>query len=123
MTAAGVLLLLPALGFAPGLFFLYYFYKKDRIEPEPLFMIRNCFVMGMIAVIPAMILEWPFTGMGVFLVCIVGPVVEEVVKFTTVRLTVYKHAEFDEPLDGVVYSASTALGFASLENLFYLVSA
>lgn len=40
-----------------------------------------------------------------------------------VRTKLYKDVEFDEPMDGIVYAVSAALGFASIENGFYLITA
>ncbi len=37
------------------------------------------------------------------------------------RLFVYRHREFDEPLDGIIYAAAAALGFASFENVLYVI--
>jgi hypothetical protein len=34
---------------------------------------------------------------------------------------VYRHGEFDEPMDGIVYAAAAGLGFATLENIFYVL--
>ena len=42
-------------------------------------------------------------------------------KFIAVRLAVYDHVEFDEIVDGIIYSVTSGLGFAALENLFYSV--
>src|SRR5581483_1590949 len=55
--------------------------------------------------------------LGFFLV--VGPV-EEGCKFLAVYAFAYHRPEFDEPVDGVVYSATSALGFAAAENVLYL---
>ena len=55
---------------------------------------------------------------GCFLV--IGPC-EEIAKFLAVRLFVYRNHEFDEPLDGIIYAAAAALGFASLENVLYVI--
>ena len=52
---------------------------------------------------------------------VVGPA-EEVSKFLAVRLGPYRSLYFDEPRDGLVYAAAASLGFASLENLFYILS-
>ncbi|MGH9800771.1 MAG: PrsW family glutamic-type intramembrane protease, partial [Blastocatellia bacterium] len=52
-------------------------------------------------------------------VLIVGPV-EEGLKLIAVYFYAYRRPEFDESLDGVVYGASAALGFAAIENVFYL---
>jgi RsiW-degrading membrane proteinase PrsW (M82 family) len=51
---------------------------------------------------------------------IVG-VVEELGKFLAVYLYVYRKSEFNEVMDGIIYSAAASLGFASLENLFYIL--
>ena len=130
---SGAIVLAAGLGIAPALFWLWYFYRKDKLEPEPKNLIIRAFLLGMLAVIPAAALELainaflPFLdttdifplAIGMFLV--VGPV-EEIAKFLTVRTTIYRHPEFDEVMDGVVYAASTALGFAALENVVYIVT-
>ena len=51
---------------------------------------------------------------------VVGPV-EELCKFAAVRLGPYRSLYFDEPVDGLVYASAASLGFASLENLFYVL--
>ena len=60
---------------------------------------------------------WPM-AIGCFLV--IGPC-EELAKFLAVRLFVYRNKEFNEPLDGIIYAAAAALGFASLENVLYVI--
>ncbi len=114
-----------ALAFAPGLFWLWFFYKRDKIEPEPKHLIVKTFFWGMAAVLPAIFLETPFRGMagGLALTVVAAPVIEEYLKYFAVRRTIYAHDEFDEPMDGIVYAAAAALGFASLENVFFLFSA
>jgi RsiW-degrading membrane proteinase PrsW (M82 family) len=109
-----------ATGFAPGIFWLWYFYKKDVLEQEPKARIIKTFVLGMAAVIPASLLEVPFPKPWVAI--IVAPIVEECAKFLVVRMSVYKCSDFNEPVDGIVYAATAALGFASLENAGYLLS-
>ena len=98
------------LAFAPGLFWLAYFYSKDRLEPEPLYRVRNCFLIGMIVVVPAILVE-KLTDFSLIFTLVVGaPIIEEYFKFVAVRYTIYESAEFDEPMDGIVYAAATALG-------------
>lgn len=116
------------LSFSPGLFWLWYFYQKDKLEPEPKWLIIRTFIFGMIAVFPAGLLEWIaveyISGISVAVnIIIVAPIVEELCKYFSVRYTVYNHDEFDEPMDGIVYAAAAALGFASLENLGYVLDA
>ena len=55
------------------------------------------------------------------MLAIVGPV-EETSKFLAIRLAVYRSLHFEEPMDGLVYGAAASLGFASLENLIYVLS-
>lgn len=118
MDAAVILVL----SLTPGLFWTWYFVKKDAWEPEPLRLIRDCFLLGMLAVIPAAILEPPFEKISTyFTVVIVAPIIEELLKFAVVRFTVFRKTEFNEPMDGIVYAAAAALGFASLENVLYIL--
>jgi RsiW-degrading membrane proteinase PrsW (M82 family)/RNA polymerase subunit RPABC4/transcription elongation factor Spt4 len=52
---------------------------------------------------------------------VVAGFTEELFKFLVVRTTIYKSPYYDEPIDGLVYAAAAALGFASLENIEYLL--
>jgi RsiW-degrading membrane proteinase PrsW (M82 family) len=124
----------------PGVIWLWIFYRTDWYEPEPKRLVLATFGLGVLAILPAFAgeraaaLVYPFlehieqaaqTGnasawpmfIGCFLV--IGPC-EEVAKFLAVRLFVYRHREFNEPLDGIIYAAAAALGFASLENVLYV---
>lgn len=50
------------LGLAPGIFWFWYFYKKDKLEPEPKHFIIKTFFLGMVSAVPAVVLEIPFKG-------------------------------------------------------------
>lgn len=117
------LLLLLAIG--PAVFWLWYFYHKDRYEPEPLAWILMVYILGMAVTIPVALVEGfiaLFLG-DFFITVLIAPVVEEAGKFLVVRRTVYETGEFDEPVDGIVYAAAAGLGFATLENIIYVFSA
>ncbi|MGM0596261.1 MAG: PrsW family intramembrane metalloprotease [Myxococcota bacterium] len=45
---------------------------------------------------------------------------EELFKLLTVYWIAYNRKEFDEPFDGIIYAAAASLGFAVLENFFYV---
>ncbi len=122
------------LGLAPGLFWLFYFYKKDKYEPEPKKLIIKTFLIGIIAAIPVIFIERifgvlisPFKQSSIYLyyffLCffIIGPV-EEYFKYAVVKTGVYNSDEFNEPMDGIVYCIAAALGFASIENIMYMIS-
>lgn len=117
-------LVLGTVAFAPALFWLWYFFRKDRLNPEPLRLIRNSFLWGMGATIVA---SYAQSGLSAtptwFRAVIAAPVIEELLKFAVVRWTVYERVEFDEPMDGVVYAAAAALGFAATENIMYIFEA
>jgi len=125
----------------PGVIWLWIIYRTDWYEPEPKRLVLGTFGLGVIAIAPAFGGErlagmvYPFlkyieqaalTGVtapipmaiGCFLV--IGPC-EELAKFLAVRLFVYRNKEFNEPLDGIIYAAAAALGFASLENVLYVI--
>jgi RsiW-degrading membrane proteinase PrsW (M82 family) len=126
------------LGFAPGLFFLWWIRRQDIYEPEPWKWVIGVFALGAFFTLLAVPLEEvglaPLGGKiqlngppakagdwyHLFFVSFVvaGPI-EELCKYAAVRFSVYRSAVFDEPLDGLVYSSAAALGFASLENVFF----
>jgi RsiW-degrading membrane proteinase PrsW (M82 family) len=121
------------LAIAPGLFWLWFFARKDVYQPEPKRLLALTFILGMVSTIPAAIVESiflddldltegtaNFTSIAAAMLFVVGPV-EELAKFAAVRIGAYRTRYFDEPIDGLVYSAAAALGFASLENLVYML--
>lgn len=108
------------LAIAPAFFVLLYFYLMDRYEPEPLGWVARVFLIGAVMVVPAILIELIFPP-GLFLAVVVAPVVEESLKFAAVYFTVYRDEEFSEPVDGIVYAAAAALGFATVENIFYVL--
>lgn len=109
---------------APSIALLSYIYLKDRYESEPLKLIIKMFIMGVLLVFPAYVFEHMLQqGMGSsFLTNIVSiSVIEEFLKWFVIYFMIYKHVEFNEPYDGVVYSVSVAIGFATIENIGYLI--
>ena len=128
MTFVGIILI----SFTPGLFWLWFYLRKDSYRPAPRRLIAITFGLGCLAVVPAGIVEWivlgdsflaegaGFEGLAAGMLFVVGPV-EELCKFAAVRFKAYRSPYFDEPMDGLVYAAAASLGFASMENLFYVV--
>ncbi len=120
-----MILFIIIVAFIPGLFWLFYFINKDKYEPEPPLFIIYVFIAGMIAILPAGIIERFFhkliSNKYLYYILIVG-LSEEIVKFLAVRLTVFRSRELDEPIDGIVYSTAAALGFATVENMLYMMT-
>lgn len=119
-----VISLVPALGWA------WFFREQDIYEKEPPRLLLLCFFAGMLAVLPAILLEEPFRGLmeqgsigerlvTAFLVVGLG---EEALKLLAVYLSVYTRDDFNEAIDGMIYSIMAALGFAAVENLLYTIT-
>ena len=129
-----VLISLLALAFAPGALLLLFFYLRDKYRKESWFPLTVSLLLGAIAIVPsascsAMLQRWTgwrpdmpdLAGLFVGSLLIVG-LVEESWKFLVVRLYAYRTRDFDEPYDGIMYSVVAALGFATLENVYYVLS-
>jgi len=113
------------LAVAPAAFWLWYFYNKDRYEPEPLSWILMVYIFGIVVTIPVAFIEDTLSIIvpEFFIVVLVAPIVEEAGKYLVVKKTVWESLEFDEPVDGIIYAAAAGLGFATLENVIYVFSA
>lgn len=108
----------------PGLLWIIFIYRRDRYEPEPKSMILKAFMLGVACVFPAVLLESILDfGSDFSMAVITATVIEEVLKFLIFMIFFYHHRDFDEPLDGIIYACSIALGFATVENFFYVFSA
>src|SRR5574341_1952935 len=115
---------LVALAVAPVAFWLWYFQMRDRLRPEPRALVIRVFVLGGIAAIPAAFLElFTLAAAGLTIgrqnasdavaaAFIIG-LIEESLKFIAVLIGVYRHLEFDEVMDGIMYAVAASLGFAA----------
>ena len=93
-----------ALGFAPGIFWLLYFYSRDKLELEPRGLVIRTFLLGILAAIPASLIEGLFLWVGVFLLIVpIGPAIEEYAKYFVVTRSIYRSEDFSEPMDGIVF--------------------
>lgn len=108
------------LAIAPAVFIFLYVYARDRYDREPLHLVLWVFLLGALSVIPIALVELPFVD-SPFSSSIVAPVVEEAGKFIVVYLFIFRHREFNEPVDGIIYAMAAALGFAMIENIFYVI--
>ena len=107
-----------ALTLAPTGFWFWFFVRRDR-HPEPPWLLARTFAWGMVAWVVAAALQLSVKGaLGGFVLLALGALTEEGAKFLA-AFTAAREPEFDEPVDGLVYAVSAALGFAVLENLAY----
>jgi RsiW-degrading membrane proteinase PrsW (M82 family) len=129
-----ILALLVGLAVLPALALVVYFYLRDRYEPEPRRYVVAAFLYGPLVLVPALWLgarlraavgpEWlALSGLGgrLYEDLVVAAAVEEGLKWLLFVATILRWREFDEPMDGVVYGATMALGLAAVENLYYVL--
>ncbi len=117
------------MGFAPGLFWLWYFRRKDDLEPEPKLLVLRVFLLGCLSAFLVLFLRPTYGGLvpdatgwqrEVVDAFVVTALFEELAKVAAFLVGAYFHSELDEPLDGIIYGIAAALGFASVENVVYL---
>lgn len=111
------------LAILPPLLIAYYIYQKDKYDKEPKSLIIKSFLFGCLGIIPAIFLELFAEGMftNLILYVFIGiALVEEGVKYFFLKKYLFNKPEFNEPMDGIVYAVMISLGFATVENIFYV---
>ncbi|MEI8201900.1 MAG: PrsW family glutamic-type intramembrane protease [Bacteroidota bacterium] len=120
------------LAIAPSIAIGLFVYLKDKYEKEPVLLMVKCFFLGVLSIIPPIIIENAFQYVGISIsedvtITLVYAFLgvglsEELSKFMMLRYGVYKKAAFNEPMDGIVYAVFISLGFATAENLLYVLN-
>jgi RsiW-degrading membrane proteinase PrsW (M82 family) len=124
-----LILLIAAL--LPAALLLYYIWKKDP-QKEPTSWLVKAVVWGIAICIPIAVIEAgieavlfggssPSTLLDTTLMAFfVAAVPEEAGKLLVLWLLLRKNPYFDEHFDGIVYAVCVGLGFAAIENVFYV---
>jgi RsiW-degrading membrane proteinase PrsW (M82 family) len=107
----------------------------DRFEKDPVWLLATVFLWGAVpAVIVSLVVELIFGlplpylldswAAGIFMSSVVAPVVEESAKGVALLFVflVLRH-HLDDILDGIIYGAVIGVGFAWVEDIFYLFGA
>lgn len=120
----------------PVSFWAWYHYHKDRRMPEPPSLLLAAFLLGAVAFSLGKLMyvgldlvglrhdafelaETNRLGLLLYAVFAIGPI-EELAKLLPFVLIVRCFPQFNEPLDGIIYASFIALGFAAIENVYYL---
>jgi RsiW-degrading membrane proteinase PrsW (M82 family) len=120
-------------GFLPAFVYAGLVYWLDRYEKEPKVLLGGVFIWGALVAAGGAFFINTLLGLGVYLFSdsekftaittsvFIAPIVEETLKGLAV-LVVYLAftSEFDSILDGIIYAAIAALGFAATENVYYI---
>lgn len=95
-----------------------YIYFMDKYEPEPVKLVLFSFLLGLVSFglnvgigIGINTMEGPLMSLGV------KAFIEELCKFIIILVVLYRNKNFNEPLDGIVYTVMVAMGFATAKNL------
>lgn len=126
------------LAVGPGIALAVYIYYADKWEPEPKSLAVQGFFLGGLACFPTSYLEgifeavfnlqeiWQEGAQGFLLekglYAFFGvALIEEGCKFLFLKGFIYDSREFSEPFDGIVYGGMVGCGFATVENLLYVL--
>jgi protease PrsW len=119
------------LALAPAVILMMYVYFRDKYEKEPVSLILKGILLGAIIIFPVGLIENLLMGLGhglskipkaAFDGFIVAGATEEAFKYLMVFILIWRNRNFNEKFDGIVYAVSVSLGFAAVENLFYVFS-
>lgn len=110
-------------GLLPSLIWLYFWLRRDRNHPEPLFLLVISFLLGVGVVLIAAFLQREVKDMLVDTQTriIVWAGIEEALKLLVFYLVAYRSRSNNEPIDPAMYLITIALGFAALENVLYIL--
>lgn len=116
----------------PAVLLFLFIWKKDP-QKEPMAWLLKAVGWGALMCVPAAFVEEglemalfgraePTTLFGTTVEAfLVAAVPEEAVKLLALWMVVRKNPFFDEHVDGIVYAVCVGLGFAAVENVFYVL--
>lgn len=120
-------------GFVPMFVFAAFVNWLDRYEKEPKLLLGAAFIWGVVIAGGGAYILNTAVGMGVYSLTgsvsaadfsttsIAAPIIEEALKGLAVLIVFLMfRKEFDSVLDGIVYGAIVAMGFAAIENVLYI---
>ena len=120
-------------GFVPMFMFAAFVNWLDRYEKEPKLLLGAAFLWGVVIAGGGAYILNTALGIGIYALTgsegaaefgttsIAAPIIEEALKGLAVLVVFLMFRnEFDSVLDGVVYGAVTAMGFAAIENVLYI---
>lgn len=110
-------------GVLPALIWLWFWLREDEEQPEPIAFITLIFLIGMVSVVFVVPVEkfvQNHTTPGGWQI-IAWASIEELFKYLSVIIILYKTNKISEPIDWPVLLITAALGFAAVENTMFLL--
>jgi len=136
-----IVLLAFVAAFVPAVLWLVFIYRRDRYEPEPKTLILRLFLWGLAAgpwasgmnILIAHLFSPPIdtaqregqffiAGALLFSLVALSALNEEVMKYVVVSSRVRGDPAFNEPVDGMIYMSTAAIGFSAGENAVYILN-
>ena len=117
---------------APVIVVIFYVYIKDKFEKEPKKLLLYNFLFGaIVSVFISSVLyviydnylpqSDDFSVLQQFIKAFfVVALIEEFSKYVIVRYYAQPKSDFNEPFDGIIYAVMVSMGFAVVENIFYV---
>jgi RsiW-degrading membrane proteinase PrsW (M82 family) len=118
------LLLLILLAVLPSVLIAVFLYYQDKHEKEEHRHLWAAFGWGCLTIVPSFFFASLLIEGGespLYHAFVVAALPEEFFKFAFLYFFIFHKAYFNEPYDGIIYAAFVSLGFATLENLMYIL--
>ena len=117
------------LAIAPVATIILWIYLKDKYDKEPIRILSKFFILGILVSSLAIYTEDIFLKINIFtgktyifyISFVVAGLVEEGLKALFLIPNLLKEKNFNERLDGIIYSVFLSLGFATVENIIYIL--
>jgi protease PrsW len=115
--------------FAPIILILIYINYRDKYEKEPLGLLLKALAFGAFITLPILLIE---VGLGEMIKFsntiaaafydgfVVAAFTEELFKYLAFLIIIWRNRNFNELFDGIIYAVFISLGFAAIENFFYV---
>ena len=109
--------------------FMIWIYYKDKYDKESILTLVKYFLVGILVSILCIFIELYFNYLNIFnglasyiyVAFFVTAFTEEGVKSIILIPMLLREKHFNEKLDGIIYSIFLSLGFATIENIIYLM--
>ena len=117
--------ILMGLSILPVVVLMYFIYRQDKYQKEPIRLLALAFFGGILAipldfVVIDLIKKVFYSESIPYQAFLEAGFPEELSKFIVLFLLIWWRKAFDEYVDGIVYAAFLGLGFACIENIMYV---
>lgn len=117
------------LAIAPVATIILWIYLKDKYDKEPVITLSKFFILGILVSALAIYVEelliklntFSKIGYMIYISFIVAGLTEEGLKALILIPNLVREKNFNEKLDGIIYSVFLSLGFATVENIIYIL--